>query len=435
MSNSAQLAKSRARNDTQDIVRVSRSPFSVLSPYLITGFSIGGDPTVPDLDVSREENSGYESNYLKAPSLHSLPEEMPSLIRKELQIIFFEETALHLRHQDTYKTWWRRDGTMTCVRRRHLPARGIAPRDVIQFLNKEILVYFESISVDADDGAKIARYIYREWLRLHHGRPPFQRDGFFAKAVQISDKGPRNLQQLSTFHKGLCQQLSTHLDDLVDFYPSTWSKAVKPPFFEPVPSRKIQSWRDHGYIMRHLFRALYMVVDSQALAEPAEPGPARQDHDKWIFYHEGVSERSLARCTVLLVKTGDEAHLDAPISFLPLFDAGLASHVDRQDYSGAFEETAVRVKLDVAVRFVRDLLRKEEEALDDIGRAAQELRDEQETFCKAWVDKVMTHSHEVGLDNNGYAWVALRRALARMNSEAFDQDQVHPLWESLRIWM
>lgn len=61
---------------------------------------------------------------------------------------------------------------------------------------------------------------------------------------------------------------------------------------------------------------------------------------------------------MLLVKTGDEAHLHSPINFLPLFDAGLALNVNRVDYHGDVEETVVRVKLDVAVRFVWELLCK-----------------------------------------------------------------------------
>ncbi|KAH8672170.1 hypothetical protein BGZ61DRAFT_458991 [Ilyonectria robusta] len=430
MSNSS--LKSSAKDATQDITSIPWQSFSILSPYLTTRISTIGDPTIPDEETHKRENFDYDPRYLETPSLHSLPEEMPNLIRQELRHIFFEVTALYLRHEDDYKIEWRRDASMTCVDKRH---QIIQPKRVYQFLNKELIVYFETQSVSGSYSAKIARYIYREWLHLHHGRPPFQRGSFFAKAVQISKNGPQNLKQLSAFHHRICQRLSVRLDDLVDFYPATRPTTSRPLFFEPIPSRKIQSWRDSGYILRHLFRALYIVVDSQALAEPREPDPIERDHDDPNLYLEGIHNRCLSRCTVLLVKTGGEAHLHSPISFLPLFDAGLALNVNRGDYHNNGEETVVRVKLDVAVRFVWELLCKEEEALEEVGQFAEGLRQEQDAFCNAWVERVMSHSHQVGIDNNGYTWLAIRRALARMDSEAFEEDQVNPMWEGVRCWI
>ncbi|KAJ3540662.1 hypothetical protein NM208_g4965 [Fusarium decemcellulare] len=421
---------SSARDATQHITSIPWQGFSVLSPYLITRLSMAGDPTIPHEITHPREDHCHDPRYLEIPPLHSLPEEMPNLIRQELRQIFFEITAERLRHESEYNIWWRRDASMTCLDKRRLPVRVIEPRCLYRFLNKEIMVYFETKSVSGYYSGKIARYIYREWLHLYDGRPPFQRDSFFAKAIQIGENGPQNLKQLSAFHHRICQDLSGRLDDLVDFWPTVISP--RQPFFEPIQSREIQSWRHSGYVLRHLFRALYMVVDSQALAEPKKPDPVKQDHDDPLLYLEGITNRCLSRCTVLLVKTGDEAHLHSPISFLPLFDAGLALNVNRGDYYDNVEETVVRVKLNVAVRFVWEVLCKEEEALEEIGQLAEELRQEQDAFCEAWVDRVMSHSHQVGIDNNGYAWLAIRRALARMNGEAFDEDQVHPAWERIR---
>lgn len=426
--------KRNANDVTQEITSISISwqSFSVLSPYLTTCLYGKGDPAVPDDKIHNPKNLGYDPRYLKTPPLHSLPEGMPSLICQELRYIFFETTALHLRHEDDYKIWWRRDGSMTCVDRRHLPTRFIEPKRVYQFLNKELIVYFETNSVSGYESTKIARYIYREWLHLHDGRPPFQRDGFFAKAVQISSNGPQNLQQLSACHRRICQQLSDRLDDLVDFYPRT--RTPQPPFFEPIPSKKIQSWQDSGYVLRHLFRALYIVVDRGSLEESREPDLIWQDHDSLALYLKDIHNGGLSQCTVLLVKTGDEAHLHSPISFLPLFDAGLALNVNRRDYYDDAEETVVRVKLNVAVRFVWELLRKEEDALEEVRQLAEGLRQEQDTFCEVWVERVMSHSHRVGIDNNEYTWLAVRRALARTNNEAFEEDQVFPTWERIRHW-
>lgn len=228
----------------------------------------------------------------------------------------------------------------------------------MEYLNKQIMVYFEPTSVSSTEGDRVGRYVYREWLRLHDGRPPFQRHSFFAKAAHICDKGPRSLDELTKFHKALCGLVSVHLDDMVDFYPEIdqemETKAVlkRRPLFGPRPSRRVQSWRDHGHNMCHLFQALYMVVDDQSASEARGPSRARREGEDATLYLEREHERRLSRYTVLLVKTGDETQLHSPISFLPLYEAGLALDVGRHDYDGASEETVVRVKLDTAVRFV-----------------------------------------------------------------------------------
>lgn len=95
----------------------------------------------------------------------------------------------------------------------------------------------------------------------------------------------------------------------------------------------------------HLFPASYMVFDDQCLPEPApHVSPEGLHGNDRIYYLEGVIEREMAKCTILLVKTGDGAHLSAPVSFEPLFDAGLALNVNRDDCDDGYGdgETAVR---------------------------------------------------------------------------------------------
>ncbi|KPM46378.1 hypothetical protein AK830_g9 [Neonectria ditissima] len=356
---------------------------------------------------------------------------MSNLIRKELRRIYFELPTRYLREEIKSRGSWRQDASMARADTRQHPARVINRRLASEFLNKELIVYFETPSVD---GAKIFRYIYREWLRLYDGRPPFQRESFFAKAVQISKNTSQKLAQLSAFHRTICQRLSVHSNDLVDFYPPPRSKRPPRLLTEPVPSTEIQSWRDSGYIMRHLFRALYIVVDSQTRVEPPGPTPVELYGEDRSLYLEFLEARRLSYWTVLLVKTGDETHLHSPISFLPLFDAGLALDVNRGDYHSKGEETVVRVTLGVAVRFVWELLCKEEEALVEIGQLAEGLRQEQDTFCNAWVENVISHSDRIGIDKSGYTWLAVRRALARMHGEAFEEEQVTPWSERIRWW-
>ncbi|KAH6873449.1 hypothetical protein B0T10DRAFT_588840 [Thelonectria olida] len=426
------------------ITRIHTWPFSAISPYLITCPPYS-TLAVPDREIYRQESDGYNRRYLRSSTYESQPNNISLLIRKELETIFYEETASYLRKEQSFRLGWRRDGTMPTFNQLQFTEEAFTQNrgleDLKEYLNKEIMIYFQCGSlVGRRQDDKLGRYFYREWLRLHNGRPPFQRHSFFAKPVCFGEKGPQSIQQIGVFHKALCDAISARLDDDVDFFPmrpqSPTGTTDAPPLFNPIPSRTIQSWRDHGFILKHIFRSLYIVIDDQTSAGDQELPTyrARRPHDDLALYLEECCDWSLAQYTVLLVKTGDEAKLHSPISFLPLFEAGLALEVNRGDYTGAPEEDVVRVKVDVAVRFIWDVLYKEQKALGEVGQAAQALIKEQQELCEVWTENVMDHAQMVGFEENGYTWLAARRARARLNGEAFDEDQVKPSWEHLRHW-
>lgn len=443
----------RHKTDTDDlssdrcityITEYHTSSFSAITPYLTTCPPYGLS-TDPDRVVYRQECDGYDNRYLNPPAHGSQPNNILLLIRKELEAIFFEESASGLRHESPFRIGWRRDGKMTTFNQLQLPREAFTqdhnPGELIEYLNKEIMIYFPCETMPrGHQEDKLGRYLYREWLQLHNGRPPFQRHSFFAKPAYFGENGPRSIEQISLFHKTLCTGISARLDDAVRFrfreaQPPA-GKADAPPMFNPTPSKKIRSWHDHGFVVKHIFRSLFIVIDDEELAVnrdlPARR--AKRPHEDAVWYLEESQDRRLSRYTALLVKTGDEASLHSPIDFQPLFEAGLALEVNRDDYTGAPEEAVVRVKLDVAVRFIYDVLRKEQEALEDVGQAAQALVEEQQQLCDVWVENVMSHAQRVGVEENGYTWIAARRARARMNGEAFDEDQVKPSWEYLTHW-
>ncbi|KAJ4250181.1 hypothetical protein NW762_011996 [Fusarium torreyae] len=264
----------------------------------------------------------------------------------------------------------------------------------------------------------------------------FRRGSFFTQAARFHDKVPGGLDRLSGFHRDLSQMLTAHLDDYVDFYPyDARSQVIPPPHYQPILSRAVQSFRDHGYVLRPVFRALYIFVDDQAYAEDHKPLPVQQGEAKcFIEYRQRIYIHLMSRVTVLLVKSGDESSLSSPISFLPLFDVGLALDVNREDYKDGEEPSVARVTLDIAIHSVWELLKKEEAAAQEAAKMAERSREEQTAFCEAWPSKVIAHSQEIGIDGNGYSWLAIRRALARENGEAFDDDQVNPVWEWSRHW-
>ncbi|KAI3391150.1 hypothetical protein diail_7817 [Diaporthe ilicicola] len=71
------------------------------------------------------------------------------------------------------------------------------------------------------------------------------------------------------------------------------------------------------------------------------------------------------RCSVLLVRTGDEDHLSGPIDLSTLTAAGLTLPLGRSDSAlidPAGKQRAVRIRLDTAVRFAMDHERREIDA-------------------------------------------------------------------------
>ncbi|CEF76130.1 hypothetical protein FGSG_10665 [Fusarium graminearum PH-1] len=417
--------------------------FSAYCPYLITCYDYSEDPTVPDFRVGSDHSKEadiceYDSKYLKtiSPPWNMLSVEMQHLIRKELRLIFFENTAAEIRRLDEYNVVWRSFCDIDLPPVKLPPLVNIKPEKITHFLNKEVMLYIDADDIGYDGYKKVGTFMFREWLRLHEGRPAFQRESFVAAPMNL-DQSFKSLQKLSKFHIDLYHTILSHLDDHVDFYPKNQkSDTIPPPHFQPIPSRRIQPLHDHGYTIRPLFRALYMIVDDQAMAEiPPLCRPAR--HWESVTYRpqkEEYHNHVMSHCTVLLVRTGDESHLCYPISFLPLFEAGLALDVGPPYYEDKLEPTVVRVKLDVAIRFIHDLLNREEESSTDYKYAADRAKQEQEEWCQSWVGKVICHSQEGGMDAGYYSWLAVRRALARMKNEAFDIDQVYPYHELLRRW-
>jgi hypothetical protein len=295
----------------------------------------------------------------------------------------------------------------------------IKSHSTIDFFNKEVIIYIDTTAMDYGNLASLGCYFHRAWLHLHNGRPPFQRGGFIAKAMQMTDRDEGALPRLKDLHQKLSVKLSNQQYDRVRFHNlEPWElKHLRPP-----PSPEVQSFRDRGYRLRPLFQALCLVFDHHSPNGSRDPWPPVQaapynTHFQQIYSHRISSQ------TVLLVRTGDKTALSSTISFLPLYAAGLALDVDRKSYSG---DQVVRVKLDVAIQFIWDLLQKEERCNADILRVADGLRDEHEQYCQEWVDDVISRCQKDGLDEYNETWQATRRALARMENEAFDMYQIIP---------
>ncbi|KAI6754904.1 hypothetical protein HG530_012656 [Fusarium avenaceum] len=250
-------------------------------------------------------------------------------------------------------------------------ALSIERMPIIHFFNKEVMLYIdEELVYGTEHSLRLdltGRYIYRTWLRQYNGRPPLQMGGFIARHMFLPQQLRMNLAQLSTYHMELSEMLSQSLNDPVSFNTC----------FDPMAAPPIKSFRNHGYLMRPLFKALYMVIDDQFeayqndLIEPFTQGDSN--------YKQKFQEFLSSNHTVLLVRTCQDSHLTSPVSFLPLFESGLALGVNRSDYEDEPGPTVVRVRLETAVEFISELLSKEEAASEEAARARERLEQEQET--------------------------------------------------------
>jgi hypothetical protein len=177
--------------------------------------------------------------------------------------IYFELTASCLRGLDKYCTEWQIVEEAT--KARYLPDGNlnVNTEAVIHFFNKEVMVYFEE-GAGLNHGM-IGRYLYRAWLHHFDGRPPFQRGGYFAKAMRFGKARVVTLDDLSKYYERLSRSLRDKLDQPAHFclYHENLGTSLRES--RPLSSPAIQSSRKHKYLIRPLFRALYMVFDGQQL--------------------------------------------------------------------------------------------------------------------------------------------------------------------------
>ncbi|KAH6641014.1 hypothetical protein F5144DRAFT_609903 [Chaetomium tenue] len=397
------------------------TPFSLYSPYLTTG---------QYCDIPTETMGASSVDYLRCDERYLSPwagkmlddAVMLGLLRRELEILFHESTIDMVRldrsgFTDKWRSWNGAGRGMSSFNEEHAtlhpnyfePQR--MPREEVKFyFNKHFAIYFQRTEGTARD-------------HLWHTGVPSERVGRYFVHSRFYKGSPEvratDLPYALTFHKSLCDSVAGREDDV----------------------------QLHGFRLLPLFRAIFMVVDGPApdedeehelwrLADYAiEPPPEWGRRDKWG--RDPQDERDIdwyaSRHRVLLVRTGDDSHLSAPVSFWPLFASHRALPLRREDCDGLGEDV-VRVRLDHALEFVEGLIRREEEALPRAREDAEALERELEELCEQWIGRMLEHAAQVGLDANGFTWHASRRARARLNGEAFDVEQILPTRELVSKW-
>ena len=218
---------------------------------------------------------------------------------------------------------------------------------------------------------------YKEWFRAHDNDPNIEFDHFFANPIRITSSGPGTVAGILEAHRSLCNQ-AVHLLDMI-----RQGKADEV---------HLITWPDpRNYRLLPLYRAIIVVLDELALFNATKP-------------HQPISlDEQVQRQTVLMILTGDQTGLSAPISFesvrsqsLPLLKADTVDNVD-----------IIRVSLRTAVRFIADLQRKEEDAFPDLRQNTTDRSIGPSTknisfglvSADEWVDEIMHKAQEEGANN------------------------------------
>ncbi|KAI1495611.1 hypothetical protein F5X99DRAFT_425893 [Biscogniauxia marginata] len=312
---------------------------------------------------------------------------MVRLVRSQLATLFYERMAFGILYTLRFRYEW----SVYCVK-----------------YHVHVAVYFDWLDeafLYAHYGFEtkiLGRYIWRKWFHWHGGRPPFLGYQRFAKPIGLTGSKPRDIQNLREFHRSLCDAVSIGLSQQELPKPSPLTHRSSQMRLQPRNPKlsqltNLRTYKEKGREMAHL---------------------------------EKIRDWNVSQHSVLLFKTGDDAHLSSPISFQSLYDSGKALPVNRPDCDDD-GISVIRVKIDTALEFVFDLIHRERETIPSIGLAAEIENRQHLEACEKWVDGVMEHAGRVGIDTNGFTWEAVRRAKAALNGEAFDKDQINPLWNYL----
>ncbi|KAI1213778.1 uncharacterized protein F4807DRAFT_456326 [Annulohypoxylon truncatum] len=395
----------------------------------------------------------YDQRYAQSPTVEPLSEDMVRLVRSQLATLFYERMANGFLFTLQFRWEWSDDNIQYRIRtfkqvrlrpRMFAPLSPLVREHLLEYADVHVAFYFDwFLHTFVHDNIgfsprRLGRYIWRKWFHWHGGRPPFLGYQKFAKPINLTGSKPRDMQNLREFHRSLCDAVEIGLSQQELPKATPWTHRSSRTRLQPAnpnPSQltNLRTYQDRGREMAHLFRAIIMVVDGQVMRykEPEIYRVVSTLPEVDVLAHTERYRDWLAfQHSVLLFRTGDDAHLSSPVSFQSLYDSGKALPVNRPDYDDD-GLNVIRVQIDTALEFVFDLIQREREAVPSVGLAAEKENRQHSEVCEKWVDGVMEHAGRVGIDTNGFTWEAVRRAKAALNGEAFDAFQVDPPWNHL----
>lgn len=334
-----------------------------------------------------------------------LPSDLIQEVKHELEEAWHFHRTQVLFRGNIRRTWLYRQRKLDDA-----PPQLNHSRELFHCYNKHTALYVAPPPAETRDntGAPIfvLRIIYKLWLRFYNNKPKVDYESFFAEPVGITPSGPATVAEIAHSHIWFCDYASQFLDELGR------GEAEHCSFIE-------------SHKLFPLFRAIVLILDENFSSK-------LEDDDYYLVIPPSQAQ------TVLMVRTGDESGLVAPISFEQIRAQTLP--LKRDDC--ALEDIGievVRVSLATAVDFICSLQQSEEAASLIIKGHAIPT---QVSLCPSWPDdspiiltaegwaeKVLQKAESAGFHKNSDAGHALRRALAARRGEIDDGAQLIPPYE------
>lgn len=323
----------------------------------------------------------------------ALDPEAKSKLRAELERCF-QAWRREYHGKLTKSNWTSSYTTMFKLERPSAPPRAINYWDIRNFCNKPTAVYWApTAQINGHCPMLLYGCIYKQWYRYYDSRPNMDFEHFFANSIQITSKGPKTIIDILQAHKSLCDQAS-------------W-------FMSAVAESEAQdkSWRDfHHYKLLPVYRVTFVLLDNLGL-DSVEEEPE-------YFVLDEESQRQNA----LIVLTGDDSGLSAPVTFDSIRAQSLP--IGRGDAMIYGDVQVVRVSLSTAVRFILDLEQREEAAFPSrciatdrsLGPPTDNISFGTITATE-WADEVLQKVDDKGLANVTQATLAVQKIQARERGE------------------
>jgi hypothetical protein len=233
------------------------------------------------------------------------------------------------------------------------------------------------------NGPVILGGIWNAWCDALGRQPHIQLDEFFAVPVSVGEEYARTVPGILRAHEHICAQLREPMEESIrtDPYAGWWRP--DPRYFKVHP----------------ICEAIIVVFDEYKWADPENRVNVKMHADGFRRYDEVAQSQS-----IILARTGHENGLSAPISFESLKDNALP--LARRENMGSID--VIRVPLQVGVRFVANLLLREEAAFPESAMAGPHISKEPDHPFMKW---------ERGAQD--YAEGKLARELAKGEIEPF----------------
>ena len=364
--------------------------------------------------------SGEADLYWRAVVIQEpVSDDMKALIRADLKKAWYFARVENFRYE--LKTRWETTDSYRMVLDNALGE--VEPQKLKYLCNKPTAFYWLQ-SAQGKNGYTGERMlmpkltlaaIYEEWTRSHNIEPNIEYGHFFANPVRITATGPSTIQGVLEAHRSLCRQASRLIDqaggradNIIERNPST----------------------SQHYALSPLYRALVVIIDHRIEITDHQIEP-----DGFISLRKVAQDQS-----VLIMRTGLEEGLSAPISFESLKSQSLS--LKRPDVTMQGLDV-IRVSLASAVHFIVNLEMRENHA-DPKSMDEDTLDKSLDTYPpkgydiqvshspETWVDAVMAAAEEHGYDNVLATWISIRRIEASKIGEDFGPFKYEPFGREWR---